>query len=225
MANQIIKYGSQTQTLTASQGQFLSTFNLSDFGFGEETVGNEGSGAHIDAAVDVFTAEITEQGGFAYFLASLITFGLPLLTAQTGAPLGQKGLLALAQKVGEVKLPVRTLVLGEIVGEEKEHSENRQFSSEFPYKLFCGQFNGFFVERFTRSRDGKDAHDVVDDDVVGQPLAVNPVNHGEGNRWEDQAFAGIGDGCRPVGRCEIGQYMVLRREALPKLPGFRLLQF
>ena len=34
-----------------SQGQFLSTLNLSDFGFGEETVGYEGSGAHIDAAV------------------------------------------------------------------------------------------------------------------------------------------------------------------------------
>lgn len=184
-----------------SEWEDVAIFEHGDFGGGEEAQLNDGGLVEIEATVDVGAAEIAEESGLAHLTGTDVVEGraLALLTVVTAAPRGEERLATLPQHVGEVKLSVGALVVGEVVGEEEEHGKHGELAAILAHEEAGGLLDGLAVERLAGTGDGEKADDVVDHDGDGQALTVELVDHGEVDGGEHHALLRVGSSFGPLG--------------------------
>ena len=130
------------------------------------------------------------------------------------APSGHIDLPALPEHVGEVELRETALDVGEVGGEEVLHAIDRQFSAVFPNEHLRGEFDGLNAERVAGSCDGENSHKVVLDEADGQSVAIEHVEHTEGDAGELRASLRVVEEVVPSAGYEIGCHGEFRREDL-----------
>ena len=130
------------------------------------------------------------------------------------APSGHIGLPALPEHVGEVELREAALDVGEVGGEEVLHAIDRQFGAVFRYEHLRGEFDGLNAERVARSCDGENSHKVVLHEADGQSVAVEHIEHTEGDAGELHTSLRVVEEVVPSAGYEIGYHGEFRREDL-----------